>query len=64
LSDRLRIQKLRVIEVAVSRNGKPSDAAIQRASADVDSVFPGSPFELNALNGTRNRAMINVVCTV
>ena len=27
LSDPLRIQKLRVIEVAVSRNGKPSDAA-------------------------------------
>ena len=30
LSDPLRIQKLRVIEVAVSRNGKPSDAAIQQ----------------------------------
>ena len=47
LSDRLRIQKLRVIEVAVSRNGKPSDAAIQRVVADVDAVFPGSSFELN-----------------
>jgi hypothetical protein len=47
LSDPLRIQKLRVIEVAVSRNGKPSDAAIQRVEADVDAVFPGSSFELN-----------------
>jgi hypothetical protein len=47
LSDPLRIQKLRVIEVAVSRNGKPSEAAIQRVVADVDSVFPGSSFELN-----------------
>ena len=47
LSDRLRIQKLRVIEVAVSRNGKPSDAAVQRVMADVDGVFPGSSFELN-----------------
>ena len=47
LSDPLRIQKLRVIEVAVSRNGKPSEAAVQRVIADVDSVFPGSSFELN-----------------
>jgi hypothetical protein len=47
LSDPLRIQKLRVIEVAVSRNGKPSDAAIQKIVADVDSVFPGASFELN-----------------
>ena len=47
LSDPLRIQKLRVIEVAVSRNGKPSDAAIQRVVGDVDPVFPGSSFELN-----------------
>ena len=47
LSDPLRIQKLRVIEVAVSRNGKPSSAAIQRLIADVDGVFPGSSFELN-----------------
>ena len=44
---RLRIQKLRVIEVAVSRNGKPSDAAVQRVIADVDAVLPGSSFELN-----------------
>ena len=47
LSDPLRIQKLRVIEVAVSRNGKPSDAAVRRVVDDVDSVFPGSSFELN-----------------
>jgi hypothetical protein len=47
LSDPLRIQKLRVIEVAVSRNGKPSDATVQKIIADVDSVFPGSSFELN-----------------
>ena len=47
LSDPLRIQKLRVIEVAVSRNGKPSDAAVQKVIADVDAVFPGSSFELN-----------------
>lgn len=47
LPDRLRIQKLRVIEVAVSRNGKPSDAAVQRVVADVDAVFPGSSFDLN-----------------
>ena len=47
LSDPLRIQKLRVIEVAVSRNGKPSDAAVQQVIADVDAVFPGASFELN-----------------
>jgi hypothetical protein len=47
LSDPLRIQKLRVIEVAVSRNGKPSDAAIQKIIADVDAVFPGASFEVN-----------------
>ena len=47
LSDPLRIQKLRAIEVAVSRNGKPSAAAIQRLVADVDAAFPGSSFELN-----------------
>ena len=47
LSDPLRIQKLRVIEVAVSRNGKPSDATIRQIVADVDAVFPGSSFELN-----------------
>ena len=47
LSDPLRIQKLRVIEVAVSRNGKPAEATVQRIVADVDSVFPGSSFELN-----------------
>ena len=47
LSDPLRIRKLRVIEVAVSRNGKPSDAAVQKIIADVDAAFPGSSFELN-----------------
>jgi hypothetical protein len=47
LSDPLRIQKLRAIEVAVSRHGKPSDAAVQRVIADVDAAFPGSSFELN-----------------
>jgi hypothetical protein len=47
LSDPLRIQKLRVIEVAVSRNGKPSPDAIRRIVSDVDGVFPGSSFELN-----------------
>ena len=47
LSDRLRIQKLRAIEVAVSRNGKPADAAIQRLVTEIDAVFPGSSFELN-----------------
>jgi hypothetical protein len=47
LSDPLRIQKLRVIEVAVSRNGKPSDATVRQVIADVDAVFPGSSFELN-----------------
>lgn len=47
LPERLRIQKLRVIEVAVSRNGKPSESAVQKIVADVDSVFPGSSFELN-----------------
>ena len=47
LSDRLKIQKLRVIEVAVSRSGKPSAALAQRMIADVDRVFPASSFELN-----------------
>lgn len=47
LSDPLRLQKLRVIEVAVSRNGRPSQPAIDRVVADVDGVFPGSSFALN-----------------
>lgn len=47
LSDPLRIRKLRVIEVAVSRNGKPGDAAVRQIVADVDAVFPGASFELN-----------------
>ena len=47
LSDPLRLQKLRVIEVAVSRNGKPSEATIRQIVADVDAVFPASSFELN-----------------
>jgi hypothetical protein len=47
LPDRLRIQKLRVIEVAVSRNGKPSDATVRTVIADVDAAFPGASFELN-----------------
>ena len=47
LSDPLRIQKLRVIEVAVSRNGKPDDAAVQRLITEIDPVFPGSSFEQN-----------------
>jgi hypothetical protein len=47
LSDPLRIQKLRVIEVAVSRNGKPDDAAVQRLITEIDTVFPGSSFEQN-----------------
>ena len=47
LSDPLRIQKLRVIQVAVSRNGRPADATVQKVIADVDGVFPGSSFELN-----------------
>ena len=47
LSDRLKIQKLRVIEVAVSRNGKPSAQRIAQLVADVDAVFPGSSFALN-----------------
>jgi hypothetical protein len=47
MPDRLRIQKLRVIEVAVSRNGKPSDAAVKQVITDVDAAFPGASFELN-----------------
>jgi hypothetical protein len=47
LSDPLRMQKLRVIQVAVSRNGKPSEAASGPLVADVDGVFPGSSFDLN-----------------
>jgi hypothetical protein len=47
LSDRLRLHKLRVIQVAVSRNGRPSDAAVSRLIAEVDGVFPGASFELN-----------------
>jgi hypothetical protein len=47
LSDPLRIRKLRIIQVAVSRNGKPSDAAVARIVSEVDSVFPGSSFDLN-----------------
>jgi hypothetical protein len=47
LPDRLRIQKLRAIEVAVSRNGKPSEQTIQRIVSDVDAAFPGASFDLN-----------------
>ena len=36
-----------MIEVAVSRNGKPSAARIERLVADVDKVFPSTSFELN-----------------
>ncbi len=47
LPDRIQIQKLRVIEVAVSRNGQPSAAAVQQVVSDIDSQFPASSFELN-----------------
>ena len=47
LPDTLKIRKLRVYEVAISRNGRPSDAASTRIIADVDSIFPGPTFELN-----------------
>ncbi len=47
LPDRVKIQKLRVIEVAVSRNGKPSDATVQKIIADVDAAFPAATFDLN-----------------
>lgn len=47
LSDPLRIRKLRIIEVAVSRNGRPSAATVDGLVSEVDGVFPGSSFELN-----------------
>lgn len=47
LSDPLKIQKLRVIEVAVSRHGKPSAARVERVSAEIDRVFPAASFALN-----------------
>lgn len=47
LPDNLKIRKLRIYEVAISRNGRPSDAASTRIIADVDSIFPGPTFELN-----------------
>ncbi len=47
LPDAVKLQKLRVIQVAVSRNGKPSEAAIQRVIADIDTVFPARSFPLN-----------------
>ena len=47
LPDNLKIRKLRIYEVALSRNGKPSDAASARIVADVESIFPGPTFELN-----------------
>ena len=47
LSDRLKIQKLRVVEVAVSRNGKPAPDTVARIVADVDKAFPASSFALN-----------------
>lgn len=47
LSDPLRIRKLRVIEVAVSRNGRPSQGAVSGLVTEVDRVFPGSSFALN-----------------
>jgi glucose/arabinose dehydrogenase len=47
LPDNLKIRKLRIYEVAISRNGKPSDAAGARIIADVESIFPGPTFELN-----------------
>jgi hypothetical protein len=47
LPDNLKIRKLRIYEVAISRNGRPSDDASTRIIADVDSIFPGPTFELN-----------------
>lgn len=43
----VQLQKLRAIEVAVSRNGKPSEAAVARVVADIESCFPATAFELN-----------------
>ncbi len=47
LSDPMKIRKLRIIEVALSRNGMPSASTSQRIVADVDSIFPAKTFELN-----------------
>lgn len=43
----VQLQKLRAIEVAVSRNGKPSEAAVSKVVADIESCFPATRFELN-----------------
>ena len=43
----MKIRKLRIYEVALSRNGKPSDATSQKIIADVDANFPAKTFELN-----------------
>ena len=47
LSDPMKIRKLRIYEVALSRNGKPSDATSQKIVADVDANFPAKTFALN-----------------
>jgi hypothetical protein len=47
LSDPMKIRKLRIYEVALSRNGKPSDATSQKIIADVDANFPAKTFALN-----------------
>jgi hypothetical protein len=47
LPDTLKIRKLRIYQVALSRNGKPSAASSARIIADVDAIFPGPTFALN-----------------
>lgn len=47
LPDSIRLQKLRVIQVAASRNGRPSDEAVKQVISDIDNVYPANTFELN-----------------
>jgi putative heme-binding domain-containing protein len=47
LSEDLQLQKLRTLEVAISRNGKPQGDAASAIIADLDPLFPSYSPELN-----------------
>lgn len=47
LPDEMKIRKLRIYQVALSRNGKPSESASQKIVPDVEANFPAKTFPLN-----------------
>jgi putative heme-binding domain-containing protein len=47
LSDELKLDKLRVIEVALARHGRPSDATVQMGIEKLSRQYPAKTFALN-----------------